>query len=66
VDAQHTAHHQAMWQDTLIPIANAVGVDLVDEHGELRRHFQMVDAIIAHVCCSTERAALDASEDPGD
>lgn len=44
--ALYEANHQAMWDDTLIPIANAFGIDLNDEYGVPRRQFQMVDAII--------------------
>lgn len=45
-DALRVANHDAMWNDTLIPIADALGVSLEDEHGVQRRQFQMVDAII--------------------
>ena len=48
-DALLTANHQAMWDDTLIPIAWALGVDIKDENGVLRRQFQMVEAIIKAV-----------------
>jgi hypothetical protein len=48
-EALHTANHQAMWDDTLLPIADALGVTAVDEHGEPRRQFQMVDAITAGI-----------------
>jgi signal transduction histidine kinase len=44
--ALHEAFRQSMWHDTLIPIAEALGVSIVDEHGENRRQFQMVEAII--------------------
>ena len=40
------AFHQAMWDDTLIPIAEALGISIVDEHGDNRRQFQIVEAII--------------------
>jgi hypothetical protein len=46
VDALHVVQHKAIWDDTLIPIANAFGVGLEDEHGVPRRHFQMLEAII--------------------
>jgi hypothetical protein len=42
----HEAFRQLMWHETLIPIAEALGVSIVDEHGENRRQFQMVEAII--------------------
>lgn len=47
--AMHAANHEAMWEDTLLPIANALGVNVHDEHGGLRRHFQMVEAIVKEI-----------------
>ena len=47
--ALHEAFRQLMWHDTLIPIAEALGVSIVDEHGENRRQFQMVEAIIEKI-----------------
>ena len=47
--ALHEAFRQSMWHDTLIPIAEALGVSIVDEHGENRRQFQMVEAIIEKI-----------------
>ena len=45
----HTATHQAMWLDTIIPIAEACGVGVSDEDGNPRRQFQMVEEIIKAV-----------------
>ena len=40
------AFHRAMWDDTLIPLAQAFGISILDEYGEPRRQFHMVDALI--------------------
>ncbi len=45
----HTATHQAMWLDTIIPIAEACGVGVSDEDGNPRHQFQMVEEIIKAV-----------------
>ena len=45
----HTATHQAMWLDTIIPIAEACGVGVSDEDGYPRHQFQMVEEIIKAV-----------------
>ena len=45
----HTATHQAMWLDTIIPIAEACGIGISDEDGNPRRQFQMVEEIIKAV-----------------
>ncbi len=45
----HTATHQAMWLDTIIPIAEACGVGVLDEDGYPRHQFQMVEEIIKAV-----------------
>lgn len=62
-DVQHEAYHQAMWDDTLIPIAEALGVPVVDEHGEPRRQFQLVEAITARATRDRDSAALDVPEE---
>lgn len=48
LDAEWKANHEIMWQDTLIPLAEAANIPLVGLDGN-KRQFQMVDDLIAAI-----------------
>lgn len=58
LQAVRQGSHDSMWQDTLVPLAEALGVPLVGSDGN-KRQFQMVEDLVAEIeqlRCQTELA----------
>lgn len=48
LQAVRQASHDSMWRDTLVPLAEALGVPLVESDGN-KRQFQMVEDLVAEI-----------------